>query len=69
MKDVTVKGVAIGDKFLNGKRSAKVIDLIACKSLVNGDIVGYQCIAESWVGQQRLTFEVPFATVVRNRIS
>jgi K+-transporting ATPase c subunit len=67
---ITICGVKIGDRFtLRGKNvKAKVLDILEKKSLLTGNTVGYICLAES-EGLSTNTFEVPFSTVVRNRIS
>ncbi len=64
----TIKGVSIGDKFKNGKHlTAEVVDFYEKKSLVNGTVIGYECIAKS-MGLATNLFEVPFTTVLRNKI-
>lgn len=64
---MTIKGVTIGDRFQKGKHTiCEVVDFEEIKSLVSGEIKGYRCIAKS-TSLSTNTFEVPFATVVRNR--
>lgn len=65
---MTMNGVAVGDKFRNGKHlRAEVVDILECKSLVTGEIVKHLCIAQG-LGLARNRFEVCFVTVVRNKI-
>jgi len=67
-----IRGVLIGDVFKTGplKHSPKavVVDILAKKSLATGDYVGFECIAKG-LGLATNEFPVPFATVVRYRIS
>lgn len=63
-----VKGVKIGDTFKTGKHStATVVDFYELRSMVTGDVVGHQCIVKA-NGLSCNTYEVPFATVSRNKI-
>jgi len=69
----TYKNVTIGDKFINtchrkSKRVSTVTDFIERKSVVTGEIVGYECVCQHDFMGQRLTDTVSFATVVMNRI-
>jgi len=64
-----IKGVKIGDKFkLEKTKIAKVVDFYIITSLKTGEIVKYACIAKLVNGLATNEFEVPFASVVRNRI-
>lgn len=63
-----INGVQIGDKFKTGKNIfAEVIDFLDCKSMKTGETVEYKCIAQS-LGLASNKFEVPFSTVLRNKI-
>lgn len=60
--------VSIGDKFKTGAHTtAVVVDFQDVRSLSTGQHVKHICIAQS-AGLATNTFEVPFSTVVRNRI-
>lgn len=64
-----IKNVYLGDRFKTGKNTiAKVVDLREIKSIVTGLTTGYQCIAAPEAPNTVGLFEVPFSTVVRNRI-
>lgn len=68
-----IKNVTIGDKFIDpsnrkSKRISEVVDFIERKSLVTGEIIGYECIAENEFLGQKLRKNVPFSTVVRNKV-
>lgn len=64
-----IRNVHLGDRFKTGRNTtAKVVDLREIKSIVTGLITGYQCIAAFEVLGVVGLFEVPFSTVVRNRI-
>lgn len=64
----TIHSVTLGDRFKVGKHiTAKVVDLREVRSIVTGQVTGYQCIAAG-EGIASNLFEVPFATVARNRI-
>lgn len=66
---MTINNVTIGDKFKTGKNIvSQVVDFIEKKSMVTGEIVGYICIAKGVDTVAVNTFEVPFATVMRNKI-
>lgn len=65
---MNIKNVTIGDRFkVTWKTTARVIDIREIRSMVTGLTTGYQCIAkvENLATNE---FEVPFSTVVRNRI-
>lgn len=64
-----IKGVKIGDKFKSGKNlTAKVVDFHIVTSLKTGKVVSYVCRAELVNALAKNEFDVPFATVVRNKI-
>ena len=65
---MTIKNVTIGDKFKKRKQECKVVDILEQKSMVTGEVVGHVCIAKAITGLSTNRFEVPFATVVRNRV-
>ena len=68
IKDIEVRGVRIGDVFMNGKHSkAQVVDILEQRSMVTGDVVGHVCVVEG-LGIATNTFSVPFTTVLRNRL-
>ena len=68
----TINGVSIGDLFLErGSKNlkCKVVDILECKSIYNGEVVKYICIAEP-IGQLATNqFETPFATVQRYKVN
>jgi hypothetical protein len=67
--NVTINGVNIGDVFKTGNiKKAKVIDFQVVTSFKTGKLIGYKCIAKSIGTIATNEFEVPFATVIRNRI-
>ena len=64
-----IKGVKIGDKFKSGKNlTAKVVDFHIVTSLKSGKVVSYVCVAELVNALAKNEFDVPFATVIRNKI-
>ena len=69
MKDTIIKGVMIGDKFIKKTKSREdictVVDIYTVTNSRN-IVVKYICIAEYETLDQKVQFEVPFATVVRN---
>lgn len=63
-----IHGVEIGDKFRWGKHlMAEVVDILECRSSVNGEILRHICIARPLNGLANNNFDVPFSTVVRNK--
>lgn len=65
---MTKNNVTIGDKFRTGKHTeAVVVDFHEVRSMISGEIVKYICIAQA-TGIATNKFDVPFATVVRNKI-
>ena len=67
---MTIHGVSIGDKFIKGKNlQCEVIDFIELISVSINKVIGYNCIAKSSNGVNICTFEIPFATVVRYKLS
>ena len=66
--NLPIKGVVIGDRFKTGKHTtAKVIDILEVRSIVTEEIKGHICFAQA-EGLAHNAFEVPFSTVVRNKI-
>ena len=70
---MTIKGVTIGDKFINPnsnktKRVSTVIDFVEHKSLIKNEITGYSCWAENEIVGQKIKYEVAFTTALRNKI-
>jgi hypothetical protein len=64
-----IKNVKIGDKFKQGKNlEAKVVDFHIVTSLKTGKLVKYICVAQLISGLAKNEFEVPFSTVIRNKI-
>lgn len=65
-----IHGVKIGDKFKNGKHTiCEVRDILECKSMYLGTVIKHICLAKAVDGSLSTnTFEVPFATVMRNKI-
>lgn len=71
-QEIIINNVSIGDKFrpTNTKNTiCEVVDFLECRSMVTGAVTGYVCIAKGITGMATNTFEIPFATVVRNRIN
>jgi len=65
---LSIKNVTIGDKFKQGKNIiCEVVDFEVITSMSTGLITGHRCIAKSTSELCTNTFDVPFATVVRNR--
>lgn len=65
---MTIKNVKIGDRFKTGRHtSAHVVDFYEVRSLTTGEVIEYKCIAKSDTIATN-SFEVPFSTVVRNKI-
>lgn len=68
-RDNRLKNVKIGDIFMSGtKTRAVVVDFHVVTSMKTGKFVDYKCIAQGVNTMAKNEFEVPFATVVRNRI-
>lgn len=64
-----IKGVKIGDKFKNGKHMiCEVVDFWEIKSTTTGRLIKHECIVKGVGTISSNEFEVPFATVVRNKI-
>lgn len=71
MTTITRKGLAVGDKFKNPsyKNSVSVVvDMLEQKSLVSGEIVDYVCIAQPIDQPAKNRYDVPFSTVLRNKV-
>ena len=71
---MTTNGVKIGDKFIppqyrQAKTICTVIDFLETKSLVIGDYHRMECLYECEILGQKHKNIVPFATVIRNRIT
>ena len=66
-----IKGVKIGDQFIIPHRKRKdiytVIDFYTITNAKNV-IVGYKCIAQTICLEQKITIEIPFSTVVLNKL-
>lgn len=65
-----VQGVQLGDVFNYGKHAiCEVVDFRQIVSMKTNETTGYQCIAVSKNGFAKNLFEVPFSTVLRNKIN
>lgn len=66
---MTIRNVTIGDKFRTGKHTvSEVVDFVEKKSLTTGQVVGHLCIVRGVDTFSTNTYEVPFTTVLRNRL-
>lgn len=66
---ITIQGVTVGDRFKTGtNKESEVVDILEKRSMTTGKIVGYICIAKG-VGLSSNEYDVPFATVQRNKIN
>lgn len=71
--EIEMRGVKVGDKFINpSHRKSKIIstvtDILEVRSMVTGEVVRHEVIAtHSFLGQ-KLSGEVAFSTVARNRV-
>lgn len=65
-----IRNVTIGDKFKSngGKSTYEVVDFIELKSMTTNEITGYLCMVKGIGTLAKGIFEVPFATVQRNKI-
>ena len=66
--NIKIKNVSVLDRFIYKGLKAIVIDIAEVKSLVNNEIIEYKCYARMLEGFAHNTFEIPFSTVVKNRI-
>ena len=71
---MTIKNVTLGDRFIDtsnrkSKRVSTVVDFIEKKSLVTGEIVDYECIAQHEFLGQVIRFKTCFVTVGINKVS
>lgn len=67
---IEIRGVKIGDMFLSGKHIlSMVVDFYEIKSMTENKIINYACIAKNISGNSTNKFEVPFTTVIRNKIN
>ena len=67
---MTINNVTIGDKFKMPSNKYKVfivVDFHEIKSMITGEVVCYECIAEGVETLAKNRFPVPFATVARGR--
>ena len=70
IRHMTIKHVTIGDKFKQGTHlTFEVVDFLEQTSLVSGNVTGHICIARGVDTLAKNTFEVPFSTVQRHRMS
>ena len=67
-----IQGVSVGDKFTKrkdlNKRIYTVIDIYEVRSLMSEKHIKYICVAEYEFMGQLIKFEVPFPTVVLNKV-
>lgn len=67
---MTIKGVSIGDKFTRAnwkdKTVCTVVDIYTVTNS-SGEVVEYKCIAEQPFLSQKIRFETPFTTVIKNK--
>lgn len=64
-----IQNVRIGDRFNHGKyKVAEVVDFWETRSMTTGNIISIKAIAQGINTLATNTFEIPFATVVRNKI-
>ncbi len=64
-----INGVNIGDKFKQGNHiTSEVVDFHEIRSVSTGELIGYKCVARGCGTMATNTFEVPFATVMRNKV-
>lgn len=69
-KQLTIKGVTIGDTFKIGKHQLyRVVDFLEKRILVTGEVVGHMCIAKGIRTLSTNSFEVPFTSVLRNKVA
>lgn len=71
---IKINGVTIGDRFyiMEDRKSGlvyEVVDFWEIRSVTTGEIVGRKCMAKGLNTLATNEFEVPFATVIRNRFS
>ena len=67
--NVQYHGVKIGDRFRTGKNTTSVvIDFYDVISVTTGELIKNICVVKG-DGVATNTYEVPFATVVRNKIN
>ena len=68
--DAEIMGVKIGDKFKPAKHLISVVvDFYEVTSLTTGKHICFKCIARVSNGLSTNEYEVPFATVVRNKVT
>lgn len=66
---MTIRNVTIGDRFKTGKNIvSEVVDFYEKKSMVTGEVIGHICIAKGVNTFSTNTFDVPFSTVLINKI-
>lgn len=70
---MTLRNVTIGDKFINtthkkSKRVSTVVDFIEHKSMVTGEVLNHEVVAEHNFMGQILRNTCAFTTVLRNKV-
>ena len=68
---MTVRGVTIGDRYTdrNGPHIFEVVDFAETRSMLTGEVSKVMCVVRGLNTMSTNTHEVPFATVVRTRLS
>ncbi len=70
---MTIKNVTIGDEFISpsnrkSKRVSTVIDFLETKSVITGETLKIEVVAEHDFMGQKIQTTHPASTIVRNRI-
>ncbi len=70
---MTVRNVTIGDKFIasehrKSKRVSTVVDFVETKSMLTGETIMIEVVAEHEFMGQTIKTVSPFTTVLRNKI-
>ena len=69
IKKMTINNVSIGQRFKHGKNLiAIVMDFYEVRSLTSNKVKQYICIAKLENSLATNLFDIPFSTVVRNKI-
>ena len=66
---MTINNVSIGQRFKHGKfHTAIVVDFYEVRSITTKEIINYICIAKLENSLATNLFDIPFSTVVRNKL-
>lgn len=66
---MTINNVSIGQRFKHGKNlTAIVVDFYEVRSITTNEHIKYICMAKLENGLATNIFDIPFSTVVRNKI-